>query len=112
MGTTRRPPWQRAGRAARAPGTTDRRTGGRSEEHTSELQSPMYLVCRLLPEKKIGGPPEKLPSLLPQDRVGVAQGRLLLAAGVRHGACSGLRPGALAIGPKLVPSVVELVDTE
>src|SRR5437763_4920387 len=24
----------------------------RSEEHTSELQSPMYLVCRLLPEKK------------------------------------------------------------
>src|SRR5437879_10879503 len=24
----------------------------RSEEHTSELQSPMYLVCRLLPEEK------------------------------------------------------------
>src|SRR5437763_7022242 len=24
----------------------------RSEEHTSELQSPMYIVCRLLPEKK------------------------------------------------------------
>src|SRR5437762_9228333 len=24
----------------------------RSEEHTSELQSPMYLVCRLLLEKK------------------------------------------------------------
>src|SRR5437762_6320163 len=30
-----------------APGTRDR-----SEEHTSELQSPMYLVCRLLLEKK------------------------------------------------------------
>src|SRR5437879_8485099 len=35
-----------------------RRAGGagrgvlRSEEHTSELQSPMYLVCRLLLEKK------------------------------------------------------------
>src|SRR5437764_9210255 len=29
------------------------RTGSRrSEEHTSELQSPMYLVCRLLLEKK------------------------------------------------------------
>src|SRR5437764_8235315 len=28
------------------------RNGGRSEEHTSELQSPMYLVCRLLLEKK------------------------------------------------------------
>src|SRR5437764_11856685 len=31
----------------------DREFGiGRSEEHTSELQSPMYLVCRLLLEKK------------------------------------------------------------
>src|SRR5437764_9197993 len=27
-------------------------TQHRSEEHTSELQSPMYLVCRLLLEKK------------------------------------------------------------
>src|ERR1017187_266767 len=27
-------------------------TAGRSEEHTSELQSPMYLVCRLLLAKK------------------------------------------------------------
>src|SRR5205823_15095117 len=34
--------------ATEAPG----RTGdGRSEEHTSELQSLAYLVCRLLPEK-------------------------------------------------------------
>src|SRR5437763_3050161 len=30
----------------------------RSEEHTSELQSPMYLVCRLLLEKK--NPPTHL----------------------------------------------------
>src|SRR5436189_4448844 len=29
-----------------------RQRPGRSEEHTSELQSPMYLVCRLLLEKK------------------------------------------------------------
>src|SRR5437879_13837380 len=29
-----------------------RRRACRSEEHTSELQSPMYLVCRLLLEKK------------------------------------------------------------
>src|SRR5437762_7947208 len=28
----------------------------RSEEHTSELQSPMYLVCRLLLEKKNSRP--------------------------------------------------------
>src|SRR5436189_339575 len=30
----------------------DRIPRPRSEEHTSELQSPMYLVCRLLLEKK------------------------------------------------------------
>src|SRR5689334_24110942 len=28
------------------------RSGGRSEEHTSELQSQFHLVCRLLLEKK------------------------------------------------------------
>src|SRR3712207_8586197 len=33
----------------RAIGASD---GGRSEEHTSELQSRQYLVCRLLLEKK------------------------------------------------------------
>src|SRR3712207_7798943 len=38
-----RPTTRRAGRAARA---------RRSEEHTSELQSRQYLVCRLLLEKK------------------------------------------------------------
>src|SRR5258708_28992801 len=30
--------------------------GGRSEEHTSELQSPDHLVCRLLLEKKRPSP--------------------------------------------------------
>src|SRR5258708_8786929 len=30
--------------------------GVRSEEHTSELQSPDHLVCRLLLEKKKNGP--------------------------------------------------------
>src|SRR5258708_33527805 len=30
------------------------RSTGRSEEHTSELQSPDHLVCRLLLEKKNG----------------------------------------------------------
>src|SRR5437762_8245939 len=38
--------WSRNTEIKRFPG--DRR----SEEHTSELQSPMYLVCRLLLEKK------------------------------------------------------------
>src|SRR5437763_7012813 len=37
------------GRPARADAAASRT---RSEEHTSELQSPMYLVCRLLLEKK------------------------------------------------------------
>src|SRR5437762_10178510 len=54
--------WGRPERAAaygerpgqeRGPGSTVRgRSDVRSEEHTSELQSPMYLVCRLLLEKK------------------------------------------------------------
>src|SRR5437762_6068528 len=35
------------------PGKADIWILPRSEEHTSELQSPMYLVCRLLLEKKI-----------------------------------------------------------
>src|SRR3712207_9022597 len=38
----------RAGPALRRGGAP----GGRSEEHTSELQSRQYLVCRLLLEKK------------------------------------------------------------
>src|SRR5437764_9863488 len=33
-------------------GVTRQDAPQRSEEHTSELQSPMYLVCRLLLEKK------------------------------------------------------------
>src|SRR5437762_11428330 len=33
----------------------------RSEEHTSELQSPMYLVCRLLLEKKKKEPDTVIP---------------------------------------------------
>src|SRR5437879_8459044 len=50
--------WSHGSPCARAPlGVTSSgaRAQGepcRSEEHTSELQSPMYLVCRLLLEKK------------------------------------------------------------
>src|SRR5205823_11798589 len=42
----RRAPWRAARAAVRTPGPS------RSEEHTSELQSLAYLVCRLLLEKK------------------------------------------------------------
>src|SRR5256885_2924273 len=38
--------------ASREHGDVQRRAAGRSEEHTSELQSPCNLVCRLLLEKK------------------------------------------------------------
>src|SRR5437762_8523887 len=46
-----------SGCAQQEPQSTQLREAGfveldRSEEHTSELQSPMYLVCRLLLEKK------------------------------------------------------------
>src|SRR5437762_9021537 len=59
------PPDQGGGRGRVRRGVPARRLAGdldargvqarvpvRSEEHTSELQSPMYLVCRLLLEKK------------------------------------------------------------
>src|SRR5437763_13357630 len=42
----------RAGRARRKRARAAAPGEARSEEHTSELQSPMYLVCRLLLEKK------------------------------------------------------------
>src|SRR5437763_5101670 len=42
----------RAGHEEVRRGDCESRLPLRSEEHTSELQSPMYLVCRLLLEKK------------------------------------------------------------
>src|SRR5205809_4635170 len=41
-----------AGLSAVSSTTCCRTDGGRSEEHTSELQSRLHLVCRLLLEKK------------------------------------------------------------
>src|SRR5690242_21490024 len=51
---TRRRPRRRsgAGRSARCAGRETPRVSPRSEEHTSELQSHVNLVCRLLLEKK------------------------------------------------------------
>src|SRR2546422_2672704 len=42
----------RASGAGAAPGGAAAPRDGRSEEHTSELQSRLHLVCRLLLEKK------------------------------------------------------------
>src|SRR5438874_6192005 len=50
--TTRRPIWAPSPRAAPWSVPACRPRHGRSEEHTSELQSRRDLVCRLLLEKK------------------------------------------------------------
>src|SRR5205807_10173361 len=46
------PPTRAGPTATSRTNTSPRVTGYRSEEHTSELQSPCNLVCRLLLEKK------------------------------------------------------------
>src|SRR5690348_18212440 len=57
-------------RADRVPDTqtTSRPRGSRSEEHTSELQSPVHLVCRLLLEKKKTYTNLQHPSTHPQSQ--------------------------------------------
>src|SRR5258708_31482663 len=52
QGGRRRGPQGASGRRLLVPGGLPRRGVYRSEEHTSELQSPDHLVCRLLLEKK------------------------------------------------------------
>src|SRR3712207_7127415 len=47
-----RRPTARRSRSRDSPATTASSGSSRSEEHTSELQSRQYLVCRLLLEKK------------------------------------------------------------
>src|SRR2546429_5533659 len=46
------PPRRTRSTGSRSRGSRCRRRGTRSEEHTSELQSRLQLVCRLLLEKK------------------------------------------------------------
>src|SRR5437764_10914966 len=53
----------------------------RSEEHTSELQSPMYLVCRLLLEKKKKDKANQSPT--PAD----LSARLSSPAAIYHATC-------------------------
>src|SRR5207248_9659822 len=50
--STRCSTWHASSRASRKSVRRRRRCATRSEEHTSELQSPYDLVCRLLLEKK------------------------------------------------------------
>src|SRR5438876_1741369 len=50
--TRSRAPHRQASASTRSRDARLRRIVHRSEEHTSELQSPVHLVCRLLLEKK------------------------------------------------------------
>src|SRR5687768_17977835 len=68
------PIWSRASRPASRTPTRSRpaRASGtrRSEEHTSELQSRLHLVCRLLLEKKKHTPPTHHPTTILYVRPG------------------------------------------
>src|SRR5437764_1027117 len=55
----------------------------RSEEHTSELQSPMYLVCRLLLEKKKNVAPKDGTAIVALSQ-NIALHKTTGAAGVRY----------------------------
>src|SRR5438876_4601025 len=54
----------------RAAGAGAKRKWPRSEEHTSELQSPVHLVCRLLLEKKNHHAQPNLSAGHPPDKTG------------------------------------------
>src|SRR5947209_17181508 len=59
--------------AVRAGARVGRAGDLRSEEHTSELQSRQYLVCRLLLEKKKGNQIDRTLKLPRQTRAAVGQ---------------------------------------
>src|SRR4029077_8120880 len=97
---------RRAGRARPEPRTRDAPPAGRSEEHTSELQSHLNLVCRPLLEKKDRGArrPEQPPGgdqCLQETRGPLARWRRCLAW---LGFCFlvGAQRGALCPFPRLV----------
>src|SRR5437763_12891143 len=54
------PTFEALDRLVASEGKAEATAAVRSEEHTSELQSPMYLVCRLLLEKKKTMQPDHL----------------------------------------------------
>src|SRR2546422_4335216 len=68
-------PGRKGGRGVRltlsgrpAPGALLLALRGRSEEHTSELQSRLHLVCRLLLEKKKSQAPVRMRPTVPPPR--------------------------------------------
>src|SRR5256885_9717246 len=81
-----------------------RQTVARSEEHTSELQSPCNLVCRLLLENKTEEPEKPAPVRAPE---GVAS--ILAALAIEEVARGGIerfnpaRAGAVGCGRRIAP---------
>src|SRR5256885_10982776 len=85
-------------------------TARRSEEHTSELQSPCNLVCRLLLEKKnsqlrgrLRGRLSRLPLSLPDPRT--PRYRTACAFASVHQRVVSARDGALLPAPYSSPSL-------
>src|ERR1017187_6121628 len=68
----------------------------RSEEHTSELQSPMYLVCRLLLEKKTDMNWARIHLIAADPDI---YGQLRVLRSVGHLAAAAPRPTAAACPP-------------
>src|SRR5687768_18249255 len=71
-------------RAPRTSARNRRSTRPRSEEHTSELQSRLHLVCRLLLEKKKKREPEAWPFLVQHSIFNLLRRSTLLEQGVTH----------------------------
>src|SRR3712207_7177265 len=73
--------------------------GGRSEEHTSELQSRQYLVCRLLLEKKKHN--------RPATSRDVSTGHHLLPRGLPPAPATHCRDGRAPLLPRRCTATVE-----
>src|SRR5437762_3397168 len=70
------------------------RSSPRSEEHTSELQSPMYLVCRLL----LASPTPESPTLSLHDALPISRAELIVswALGLPRPVCTWAQTAPLA----------------
>src|SRR3712207_6999940 len=78
----------------------------RSEEHTSELQSRQYLVCRLLLEKKHTSRHHQGSSPLGDDNP-PARARLGTGSGQRQESLKAVRPACQSIVDRLAPQYVQ-----
>src|ERR1039457_6302113 len=77
----------------------------RSEEHTSELQSPCNLVCRLLLEKTAPSLRPRLAPISPPRRPPARTRRPTASAGAGSGGFATVRPGGSRRSPVHPPFV-------